>query len=104
MIAVGGKNDKSTTEYATKMEAIAYPNPTNGDNLIIEFNLNEDSKEVTIELVNNEGKVVSNILKKGLGEGSYSESMDIKNIPNGFYLLKTSIDGNAIFNKIVISK
>ena len=104
MIAGGGKNDKSATAYSTKMEATAYPNPSNGDNLIVEFKLNEDSKEVTIELVNNEGKVISNILKKGLGEGSYSENMDIKNIPNGFYLLKTSIDGNPIFNKIVISK
>ena len=101
---IGGGDYGKIDAYTAKIQATAYPNPANGDNLVIDFNLGEDSKDVSIELLNNEGKVLSNILKKGLGEGNYKENMNIKNLPNGFYIVKTSIDGNPVFSKIVISK
>jgi Secretion system C-terminal sorting domain len=104
MLMNGGQNNKPPDLYSPKIEATAYPNPTNGDNLVIDFKLGEDSKEVSIELLNNEGKVLINILKKDLVEGNYIENLNIKNLTNGFYILKTSIDGNPVFKKVVISK
>jgi Secretion system C-terminal sorting domain len=104
MLINGGQNNKPSALYSPKIEATAYPNPTNGDNLVIDFKLGEDSKEVSIELLNNEGKVLINILKKDLVEGNYKENLNIKNLTNGFYIIKTSINGNPVFKKIVISK
>jgi Metallo-peptidase family M12 len=49
-----GSNTGQSSVSNTKIEAIAYPNPANVDDLFIEFKLKENSKEISIELVNNE--------------------------------------------------
>jgi Secretion system C-terminal sorting domain/Metallo-peptidase family M12B Reprolysin-like len=100
----GNNNNKLPSAIRTKIETTAYPNPANGDDLIIDFNLGEDSKEISIELMNHEGRVVYYNLKKQLTEGSYKENVNIKSIPSGFYVIKTSADGTSVFNKIIISK
>ena len=103
MIAVHGNNGQRAAQLS-RLEPTIFPNPANGDDIFIDFELDENTKELSFELVNNAGKVVSYILKHDVGEGRYTEKIDVKNIPTDFHVLRTTLDGNPNFQKIVISK
>lgn len=86
-----------------------YPNPTDIDNEIkIEFELKEDSKNFSLDLVDNEGKLIKNISYFPHGRGKYSykvntSKIQFKNGQNIIYL-KLSSDGYGQTDRILIQR
>ena len=77
-----------------------YPNPTRGLlNISIQAN---DLQNVSIELLNSLGEVVSN---KNLIEfqGEINESFDISSEPSGVYLLRILLDGKVVTRKVTLN-
>lgn len=98
--------DDATTEDATtaiitasKVEAVVYPNPTNGE-VNIEFT-NELKENVTIEMYDMLGNKVSNI---EMTTGSTFGNLSLDGMSSGFYLLQVSNSNKSIIYKTKVSK
>jgi Secretion system C-terminal sorting domain len=99
------QNNNTSTVFADNIEKVkAYPNPVTGDEFNLDFNVVNDNQDISIDLIDNEGKILSNISKKGLNKGSYIESINIKDVSNGIYTIKTIISQQLLTQKIVIIK
>lgn len=81
---------------------IVYPNPANGDYVMIslpdDYNSSEKRNNTTIEIFNNLGQVV---LHK-----PYSETLNISSLNNGIYFIRLSDTHTKMagFNKLVITR
>ena len=78
------------TSSEHKISFSLFPNPTN-DILHIQIELDKKS-EVSLQLVSLEGMVLRNILKESKIDETISNSIDIKNLPNGTYLIQAQIN------------
>ncbi len=78
-------------------EILAYPNPNNGNQLFVELPISIDS--FRIDLYDQTGK-----LCRSLQSTNSKETIDLKNLPTGMYLLKTSNDKFLQTQKILIQK
>lgn len=83
-------SDIKLTSSEHKISFSLFPNPTN-DILHIQIELDKKS-EVSLQLVSLEGKVLRNILKESKMDETISNSIDIKNLPNGTYLIQAQIN------------
>ncbi len=53
----------------------------------------DKKSEVSLQLVSLEGKVLRNILKESKIDGTISNSINIRNLPNGTYLIQAKVNG-----------
>jgi flagellar hook assembly protein FlgD len=76
-----------------------YPNPFL-TSARLEYSLSQNS-DITIEIYDMSGKVISNLLKKRQSAGKYTIDFDGSEIPTGVYycMLKT---GNQVMTKKII--
>ncbi|NBR16202.1 MAG: T9SS C-terminal target domain-containing protein [Crocinitomicaceae bacterium] len=89
----------SNSELITKIEAVVYPNPTNGE-VNIEFT-NELEKNVSIELYDMIGNKVS---KSDIPAGSTVGNLTLEGMTSGMYLLQVVNSNNDIIYKTKVSK
>ncbi|HVA98654.1 MAG TPA: T9SS type A sorting domain-containing protein [Bacteroidia bacterium] len=75
-----------------------YPNPAN-ENIQIHYSLKQ-SENVTFELVDVLGRVVKKPLSETQTTGSYKFNLDVKNLPNGLYFLKSN---TGVSQKIIVN-
>lgn len=79
------------------------PNPAKDHTRLI-YKLTKKSI-VTINVYNAQGILIATPLNNVVYEsGSYIADLEIKNWANGFYLITTTIDGEAYYNKLIVSK
>jgi len=77
-----------------------YPNPSSG---LLVINLGfEDSKEVSIELIDIQGRTIQSIHR--FSDSGLTQNLDISDLPNGLYLLRISIDGEVVTDRILVEK
>ena len=78
----------------------AYPNPANDFvNLTIEL---EESADVTIEVVNMLGAVVSTIGSQNLAGGTNYNTLDLSDLTDGVYFIKTTVNQTVEMTKIIV--
>jgi hypothetical protein len=73
-----------------------FPNPCS-DYLNINFNNNISGQQTTVNLVDLSGKQHYNLLNEKWNNQVFTQKLDIKNIPNGVYILSVSV-GNKTKN------
>ena len=77
------------------------PNPAS-DVTTIRFYL-ETAKEVTLEIVDAQGRIIQSIDRGTLGAGSYNEKIDVSRFSNGVYYYTLIADGARITKQMVIA-
>lgn len=87
-------------ELSVNSDFRIYPNPA-ANEVNIRFSL-EDNSEIEIEVVDLSGKVVHTLNKNYTSSGEQTEVLDISGLASGSYLLRTSINGNTSYNKLVV--
>jgi hypothetical protein len=80
----------------------AYPNPAS-DIVNLKMNLQE-SASVTIEVVNMLGAVVATIGTQNLSAGTAYNIIDVANLTDGVYFIKSTVNSKVEMKKIVVSK
>lgn len=80
----GINNLKNTLSFVN-----AYPNPAN-DNMEINYQLKQ-TQSVTFSVINLLGQVVKKINTDTQNSGVYTLKMDVKNLPNGMYMLTSNL-------------
>jgi len=78
------------------------PNPAS-DQTSITFNLKKKMK-IQIEILDNSGRLVKNILKGTLSRGEHIIRMDLPNLSNGVYMCHLFTEGDSICKPFVIAK
>ena len=86
----------NTEELAWAAQVQVSPNPTSGNLLV---RLPESSTEVSLELINLLGEKLANFQGN-----SNSQSLSLKDLPNGIYLLSISSKAFSTTRKIVLEK
>lgn len=76
-----------------------FPNPFN-DRLVVDFSTKYNGKSKKIELLNNVGQV---ILSAETTDDNYTFS-NTQTLAKGMYILRTSVDSNQSFNKLIKAK
>ena len=77
-----------------------YPNPA--DNVVnVSFLLN-DKKDVTVEIINMQGKVVKKLDKGLLSSGEVNVNINIEDLNSGVYLLKVDAGGEIMVDKMTV--
>ncbi|MFA6262175.1 MAG: T9SS type A sorting domain-containing protein [Bacteroidia bacterium] len=78
-----------------------FPNPTNGIT-VVDFNLNNTDKNVTIEVLDILGKSVMTVKEGGYAAGNHSVAFDASDLKSGIYFvnIKTS-EGNSTLKFVV---
>lgn len=79
-----------------------YPNPIS-NNATVNFNLVESS-EVSIEVVNALGQVVSTTNLGSLSSGDQTYSLDASNLNNGLYFINMHVGNSIIVKKVSVNK
>jgi len=77
-----------------------YPNPLS-DYSNIEFNLIQNS-DVTVEMFDMVGKLISNDVYANLSSGMHKLSLDASNVGTGIYLVKLRIGDTEVTRRVVI--
>ncbi|MEZ4890332.1 MAG: T9SS type A sorting domain-containing protein [Crocinitomicaceae bacterium] len=77
-----------------------YPNPA-ADNAEVSFNLNAAS-DVTINVVDVNGKVVNSNVLKNLAVGANSTSLNVANLANGVYSVVIKSNDSTVTKKLVV--
>jgi hypothetical protein len=86
-------NTVGLAENENDYSLLIYPNPNSGTFVV------ESNKPVEIEIFDALGRTIYK-----LQSTNTREIIDLGNITNGIYYLKTTVDGNQQINRIVISK
>lgn len=87
-------------EKVSNFSISAYPNPASDF-----INLNVELKEassVTIEVVNMLGAVVSTLGTQNLASGTYYNELDLADLTDGVYFIKTTVNDAVEMTKIVV--
>jgi Secretion system C-terminal sorting domain len=95
-------NGNSTTFPDNTVKTVAYPNPVTGNEFNLDIEVVSDNQDLSIDLLNSEGKVLSNVSKKALNKGVHIEVVNIKNVSNGIYTIMTKIGQQILTQKIVV--
>jgi thiol-disulfide isomerase/thioredoxin len=91
-----------TEEVAKNFSISAYPNPTNGIvNLTMELS---EASNVSLEVVNILGEVVTTIENQNLAAGTQYNQIDLSNLTEGVYFVKTTVNGTVEMTRIVVQK
>lgn len=87
-------------EEVSNFSISAYPNPASDFiNLSVEL---EEASSVTIEVVNILGAVVSTIETQNLASGTYYNELDLTDLTDGVYFIKTTVNDAVEMTKIVV--
>lgn len=93
-----GINEKNSTVNSVSF----YPNPTNGDNLTVNFNVNESITSFPIVITSITGQeVLKTIVNPTLGKNEVT--VNLSALANGIYFLKLDSTNN-ISQKLIINK
>lgn len=80
----------------------AYPNPASSIlNLTLELN---EASIVTMEVVNLLGEVVSTIETQNLNAGTHYNEVNVADLTNGVYFIKTTVNDKVDMTKVVVNK
>lgn len=82
------------------LEAKLYPNPTTGD-AFVELNLAKEG-QMTITILNAEGKVVVPSIKQHTGTGTQRIALPTASLPNGIYLVQLLNGTQTAYKKLVV--
>lgn len=91
----------STNAESNQIGISVYPNPSI-DKLNIEINL-EKSSNLSIELVDLNGKIIQTIPNKEVSEGKNSYSFDVSKLSTGSYIIALKING-ANYSKVFVKQ
>jgi len=98
VVGVAGVEEASASTFALS----AYPNPaSNVMNLTLELN---EAAVVTIEVINLLGEVVSTIETQNLNAGTHYNEINVADLTDGVYLVKTTVNDKVDMTKVVVSK
>jgi hypothetical protein len=89
---------KNNNELVTGVSV--YPNPA-ADKAEVSFNLNAAS-DVTINVVDLNGKVVNSNVLKNLAVGANSTSLNVANLANGVYSVVIKSNDSTVTKKLVV--
>lgn len=93
-----GLNENELSNFETSV----YPNPTNGlANVVISL---EEAANVSMQVVDLNGKVVFNKGAENLSAGQFMYNVDLSEVPNGFYFAKVVVNNVVKTIKISVSK
>jgi hypothetical protein len=81
-----------------------YPNPSNGNEVTIEFNATANKGTASIEIVDITGKAVKTYNYKNVAAGNFKQQLDVTNLSNGLYFVNIISDGKIASNKLQIIK
>jgi Secretion system C-terminal sorting domain len=82
-----------------------YPNPSNGNEVTIEYNANKGNCNTTsIEIVDITGKAVNTYNYKNVAAGNFKQQLDVTNLSNGLYFVNIISDGKIASSKLQIVK
>jgi photosystem II stability/assembly factor-like uncharacterized protein len=79
-----------------------FPNPAS-DLLNVDLKITEGG-QYTLQLIDNTGRVVRQVIQSSLNPGSYKYIADISNLPAGIYLCKLSNGMANCSNKIIVNR
>ena len=88
-------NTLSTDDFAELSNVMVYPNPSNGNKINIQTEVQLDA----IELINFNGQLMQSIKKPSFQNNIYA----LENLPKGFYLLKLSTENSTTTKKLIIN-
>jgi hypothetical protein len=92
----------SVNEKEAANEVSVYPNPVSSS-AVVSFKL-ADANDVTIEMVNAIGQVVS-VNKLGtLNAGEQTYSLDASNLDNGMYFVNIHVGNSIVVKKVAVNK
>ncbi|WP_235296942.1 T9SS type A sorting domain-containing protein [Portibacter marinus] len=83
-------------------ELLAYPNPAQSE-INIEFEIKKRGS-VSMDLYDNQGRLVRNLVTRKLAKGKHFVTENISNLQNGFYYLRLKQDNQSTLRKIIIFK
>ena len=86
--------------FGGSSKVVAYPNPTSGQTNV-SFNLT-DASDVSVTLINVEGKQVGGESFGHLSAGDYTKTIQLDGLPSGVYLLQLKGDRETIVKKISV--
>ena len=102
----GGKGNVGTAsieeEAANTFAITAYPNPAS-DLMNVSVELQE-AASVTVEIVNMLGAVVSTVETQNLAAGTHYNELDLSDLTEGVYFVKTTVGEEVEMTKIVVQK
>ena len=101
-IVVSGTNNVGINQVNTLRGFNMYPNPAQ-QNITVDFILDNKS-DVTIQIVDITGRIVLENNFENLNEGRNSVNMNIAEIKNGFYFIKTESINSSVTSRLLISK
>ena len=100
ILLLGTKMVSSTNQLdEADVRFVTYPNPVN-NYLNVMYRLRE-AGQLSLELFDVQGKLVSALPVQTEGIGEYTKRLDLRNLVPGNYTLMLSIDGKTISKKIV---
>jgi len=80
----------------------SFPNPGN-DFVTVQMNLIKNAS-VKVQIVDLSGKIVKEFFTENMNSGVMEKKIDVSSISPGFYMLKATVDGKDILNKINIAR
>jgi hypothetical protein len=89
-----------------KVEAarvVVYPNPAK-DVLNVEFVSGDDNNAVTLQLVTIQGILISTKIAPDIKPGFNKTTLDLRDLPNGAYILKVAIGGQIEASKVIVNR
>ncbi|WP_027420171.1 T9SS type A sorting domain-containing protein [Crocinitomix catalasitica] len=89
-------------EEINDFSVITYPNPT-ADLINVQLELNE-AAVVSYEIVDMLGAVVSTETSTNLNAGTHTKQIDLSDVANGMYFVKTTINDKIEMTKIQVQK
>ncbi len=93
----------NSNEYLNGLQMSAFPNPA-VENTTISFGLKKAFNNVTIEVIDSKGAIVSKINKGALAQGVYNEVIDLSNVAAGKYYYSIITNESRLTKKIMVVK
>jgi hypothetical protein len=86
----------------TAIEMSNHPNPCSS-NTTIKFNVPQDTK-VTLSIYDITGKVVATLVNEQRAEGTYEESLNVSDLPEGVYYCQLQTTYRSLTKPIIVAR
>ncbi len=80
----------------------SFPNPGN-DFVTVQLNF-KNNASVKVQMVDLSGKLVKEFFTENVNSGVMEKKIDVSSIAPGYYMLKATVNGKDVFNKINIAR
>ncbi|MFL5765247.1 MAG: T9SS type A sorting domain-containing protein [Bacteroidia bacterium] len=90
-------------EFFNGIKMTTYPNPA-VDNVTIEYTLQKDAKNVTMFIMDPNGRKIMNNAYIGQSAGTYKVNFDASKLAAGTYFYQVNADGHDFTKQLVITK